>query len=168
MCDSYFYQPYLTPLCWVHSIYKLLYMSSSLLSYLQWQFLHLFSSFSSVVWPLSCHPSSIFSITFALCVSAHFRATHFMRETVVPIVRDTLTWWGDSGRAWCWLLPPLSSPCLSTITPHKGYTNIKVNNSLSEHDVLTFYKHNCPKLCLSFLNSTFTLKGILNVLVNRI
>lgn len=45
--------------------------------------------------PFSCLPSSTCSIMSALCVSGHFRATHFMSEVVMPIVRGILTWWGD-------------------------------------------------------------------------
>lgn len=61
-------------------------------------FLHFMQSVSLLysVWPFYCLPSSsTCSIMYALYVSAHFRATHFMSEAVVPIVRDTLTWWGN-------------------------------------------------------------------------
>lgn len=76
---------------------------------------------------------STFSIMCALYVSARFRATRSMSAVVVPIVRDTLTWWGDliwrGGLAFSRRL--LSAVC--TVTPHlnncslpasyKDYTN---------------------------------------------
>lgn len=44
---------------------------------------------------LFCSPSFTCSIMCVLCVNAHFRATYFLSEVAGPIVRGTLTWWGD-------------------------------------------------------------------------
>lgn len=127
VCLSYFYQFYL------HSCVQsspLLHHSSiscnlSLYSFSVW--CHSTSHLSfHILWLFSHLAFSICSITYALCVSAHFRATRFMSEVVVPIVRDTLIWWENLGLAWSWLLPCVS--LLPAWTLYKGYTNTEVNH----------------------------------------
>lgn len=44
---------------------------------------------------LFCSPSFTCSIMYVLCVNGRFRATYFLSEVVGPIVKGTLTWWGD-------------------------------------------------------------------------
>lgn len=98
MCDSYFNQLYLH--------------SSVLLSLCLWRLsiacLHLrLLSFRILFFPPASPPSAR-SITCAPCASVRFRATRFMSEAAAPIARDTLTWWGEWGSTWRWLLPRVS------------------------------------------------------------
>ncbi len=91
---------------------------------------------------LSCWSSSTCSIMCALCASVRFRATRFMSEVVTPIVRDTLTWWGDEGSVWCWLLPRLSHPSPSL---HTRMTLInKFACRCPENNILTSHRPDYP------------------------
>lgn len=165
MCDSRSCQLHLhscvqrspAPSCLHHSsvICLPLFLFSSQLS-----FRHLSSSFFICFFTFSGHfsglPSSTCSTTCAACVSARFRATPFLSEGVAPIVRDTLTWWGDEGSAWRWLLPHVSLVTESSSPQTKGYTNMSwLNSQWPDNNVLTSYRADCHKRFVSMAGRIF-------------
>lgn len=132
ICDSYFYQLYLHS--WVQPL------QSSIISSLFYSLVSLSLSFLLSIyflWPFSWHLSC--SIMCALCVSGHFRATHFMSEVVVPIVINTSTWWGDKDRPYA---PQcLTSPCLARMSqlPYKHKNPYWCNPALVCLSMMSFY-----------------------------
>lgn len=106
---------------YIHSCYSGLYISKLRLSSICYLSISLCFSLLSLCY----HPPFTCSIMCALFVSVHFKATLFMSEVVVPIVRDTLIWWGEYGCSGTDCCPLSTYPCLDWFSwvPYMGYTN---------------------------------------------